>query len=94
MTLPVTARKSGPYSCNGSLQAFDFGFKVFAEGDIKVVLADANGVETVLTLTSGYTVSLNADQETNKMPNDTALFAGLKVIDCATYIAAPTAATR
>lgn len=63
MTLPVTARKSGPYSCNGSLQDFDFGFKVFDEGDIQVILTDADGIETVLTITSAYTVALNADQE-------------------------------
>ena len=63
MTLPVTARKSGPYSCNGSLQDFDFGFKVFAEGDVQVILTDDDGIETILTITSDYAVALNADQE-------------------------------
>jgi microcystin-dependent protein len=65
MTLPVTTRRDGPYSCNGVLQDFDFNFKVFAESDIQVILTDSDAAETTLTITTGYTVALNADQESN-----------------------------
>ena len=65
MTTPSTARKAGPFTGNGSQSSWPFSFKVFAEGDIKVTAADASGTETVLTLTTDYTVSLNANQETS-----------------------------
>lgn len=65
MTLPVTERRDGPYSCNGVLVDFDFNFKVFTEDDIDVVYQTADGTETTLTLTTDYTVALNADQENN-----------------------------
>lgn len=63
MSLPVTTRLAGPYSCNGSLVAFDFVFKVFTESDLRVVLTDSAAAETDLVITTNYTVSLNADQE-------------------------------
>lgn len=63
MSLPVTTRLAGPYSCNGALVAFDFVFKVFAEADLRVVLTDSAAAETDLVITTNYTVSLNADQE-------------------------------
>lgn len=65
MTLPVTSRRAGPLSCNGSLQDFDFDFKVFDEADIEVILTSSLDVETTLALTSNYTVTLNADQDAN-----------------------------
>jgi len=61
--LPVTARKAGPYSCNGSVVDFDFAFKVFTSADIRVVKTTSLGVESDLTLTSDYTVVLNSDQD-------------------------------
>jgi hypothetical protein len=60
MTLPVTTRSAGPFSCNGALVAFDFAFKVFAEADIRVVLTDSGGVEADIT---AYSVVLNSDQQ-------------------------------
>ncbi len=63
MTISSTSRKSGPYSCNGSTTQFPFDFKVFAAADVLAVLTDPSGLET--TLTSGYTVSLNANQDSN-----------------------------
>lgn len=63
MSLPVTTRLAGPYSCNGALVAFDFVFKVFAEADLRVVLTDSAAAETDLVITTNYTVALNADQE-------------------------------
>lgn len=63
MTISSTSRKSGPYSCNGSTTQFPFDFKVFAASDVSVILTDPSGVESPLT--SGYTVSLNANQDSN-----------------------------
>lgn len=65
MTIASTARKAGPLLGNGTATTFPFTFKVFAEGDIKVVTAGANGVESVRVLGSDYSVSLNANQDTS-----------------------------
>lgn len=65
MTVSSTTRKAGPFACDGSQVAFPFDFKVFAAADVLVVYTDAAGVETTLTLTTDYTVSLNADQNAN-----------------------------
>lgn len=66
MTISSTAtRKAGPYSGNGSTVAFAFTFKVFADSDLVVTHTDDNGVETVKTLTTHYTATLNANQNSN-----------------------------
>lgn len=65
MSLPVTSRIGGPYNCDGVVVAFAFGFKVFTSADIRVVRTTPAGVESDLVIASDYTVSLNADQETN-----------------------------
>lgn len=65
MSISSTNRKAGPYSCNGATVAFPFAFKVFAAADVRVVLTDADGVEIDLVLGSGYTVTLNSDQDTS-----------------------------
>jgi hypothetical protein len=65
MTLPSTPRRAGPFNGNGSATSFAFTFKVFAEEDIRVVLADVDGVESTLTLDSDYSVTLNGDQVAN-----------------------------
>lgn len=65
MTVPASSRRAGPFSGNGVATAFPFTFLVFSAADIEVVLADADGVETVLTLSSDYTVTLNPDQNAN-----------------------------
>lgn len=57
--LDNSARRAGPYT-GGTV--FPFGFKVFEAADLQVVVTDANGVDTVLTLGSDYTVTLNPDQ--------------------------------
>lgn len=65
MTISSSNRKAGPFTGNGITTSFPFTFKVFQASDLKVVLADtATGVETVQSLTTNYTVSLNADQNT------------------------------
>lgn len=66
MTISNTPRKAGPYAGNGSATTFAFAYKVFSAADVLVVRADtATGIETTLTLTTDYTVSLNADQDTS-----------------------------
>jgi hypothetical protein len=63
MTISTENRKAGPFNGNGSASVFPFAFKVFNSADLVVVVRDdATAVETTLVLTSGYTVSLNADQ--------------------------------
>jgi hypothetical protein len=65
MTTPSTQRKAGPLLGTGSQTSWPFTFKVFAEGDIKVTVADINGVETELVLGANYSVTLNPNQETS-----------------------------
>ncbi len=65
MTIPSTPRKAGPFAGNGATTSFPFAFKVFAPADVKVVVANSAGVETVLALNSDYSVSLNANQDTS-----------------------------
>ena len=65
MTISSQIRKAGPYAGNGTTTQFDFTFRVFQESDVKVILTDANGIETVLVLNSDYYVHINDEQETN-----------------------------
>lgn len=65
MTINSTTRKAGPYAGDNVTTAFPFAYKVFAASDLYVVRADAVGTETVLVLTTHYTVALNADQNAN-----------------------------
>jgi hypothetical protein len=66
MTISTENRKSGPYTCNGVTTVFPFDFKVFQTSDVYVVLTLAStGGETVLALTTNYTVTLNANQNTS-----------------------------
>lgn len=53
-------RVAGPFTSGST---FPFDFKVFQATDMKVVEKSALGVETVLTYPSGFTVSLNPDQD-------------------------------
>jgi hypothetical protein len=61
----TTIRKAGPSQGNGVTTVFPFTFKVFTTADILVTYLDASGVESVLVLSTNYTVSLNADQNTS-----------------------------
>ena len=66
MTISSTNRKAGPYIGNGTTTVFPFYFKVFTAADVEVVrLTVATNVETVLALTTNYTVALNTDQNAN-----------------------------
>lgn len=57
MTVSSTTTKNS-YSGNGSLTVFAYGFKIFDEDDIEVILRnDATNTETVQTITTDYSVS-------------------------------------
>lgn len=63
MTISSTVRRAGPHIGNGVTTAFSFAFKVFTSADVLVVqTVTATGVDTTKTLTTDYTVTLNADQ--------------------------------
>ncbi len=61
----TTTRKAGPSQGNGVTTVFPFTFKVFTATDILVTYLNVSGVESVLVLSTNYTVSLNADQNTS-----------------------------
>lgn len=64
MTVPVSTYKSGPYTGNSVTTSFPFDFKVFAKGDLRVILTDiAFGTDSDLVLDSDYSVTLNPDQD-------------------------------
>lgn len=66
MTISSTTRKAGPFIGNGSASSFPFTFKVFQASDLLVVQLDTTfDVESTLVLNTNYTVSLNANQNTN-----------------------------
>jgi len=65
MTISSTVRKAGPFAGNDVTTAFPFTFKVFSAADVLVIRADANMAEYTLELTTDYTVSLNANQNTS-----------------------------
>ena len=64
MTIASSTRKAGPFTGDGASTVFAFSFKVFSASDLYVVKAVAStSAETVLTLATDYTVSLNSDQD-------------------------------
>jgi hypothetical protein len=62
VTIASTTAKSGPYSGNGVTTVFNYGFKVFDEGDIVVTLLNSVGTEVVQTITTEYTVTGVGDE--------------------------------
>lgn len=65
MTISSETRKAGPYTGNSVTTSFTFAFKVFTAADVLVVRTDLNALETVLTLSTDYTVTLNSNQDSN-----------------------------
>lgn len=63
-TVSSETRTAGPYTGNGVTTSFAFTFKVFAKTDL-VVTHQTGGVETVKTVDVHYSVSLNANQDSN-----------------------------
>ena len=65
MSIASTVRTAGPFAGTGSLVALPFAFKVFAASDLVVQRTNVAGDVATLTLTTHYSVSLNADQDTS-----------------------------
>ena len=65
LTISSETRKAGPYTGNGVTTSFSFAFKVFTTADVLVVLTNLSALETVLTLSTDYTVTLNSNQDSN-----------------------------
>jgi len=66
MTISSNIRKAGLFVGNGTASNFAFTFKVFQASDLEVVrLNVSTTIETILVINSDYTVSLNADQNSN-----------------------------
>lgn len=66
MSISSNTRKAGPFIGNGTASVFAFTFKVFTSADLEVVkLTVSTGVETVLVITTDYTVALNEEQNSN-----------------------------
>jgi hypothetical protein len=63
MTVSSTDRRAGPFYGNGATTEFPFTFKVFSADDLEITYTDADGAATVLT--SNFSVTLNADQDTD-----------------------------
>ena len=56
MTVSSTTVKNS-YSGNGSNNTFVYGFKIFANTDIQVIIRSSTGTETTKSLTTHYTVT-------------------------------------
>ena len=65
MTISSSTRKAGPFTGNGTTATYPFTFKIFQASDLVVVRTSLTNVDTTLTLTTDYTVSLNADQNSS-----------------------------
>jgi hypothetical protein len=64
VTVQNSDRVDGPFVANGMTNpALPFTFKVFNDTDVVVIQQDADGVDTTLTITTHYTVTLNEDQD-------------------------------
>jgi len=56
MTVSTTIIKNSA-SGNGTLHSFAYGFKIFADGDLDVIIRSSTGTETVKTLNTHYVVT-------------------------------------
>lgn len=65
MTVSAPVTYPEQFSCNGLLTSFDFTFGIYESSELEVIHTDADGVETVLTETTNYSVSAtNSDYST------------------------------
>lgn len=56
MSLSSTTRRND-YTGSGSVSVYAYSFRIFAQGDLQVIVRDTAGTETTLTITTDYTVS-------------------------------------
>lgn len=57
MTVASETNRSGPYNGNGVTTVFDYEFRIVSENHVKVIKANAAGVETILVIDADYIVS-------------------------------------
>lgn len=57
MTQLAQDPSAGPYLGDGSTVTFSYGFRILAAADLEVTIIDADGLATVQTLTTHYSVS-------------------------------------
>jgi hypothetical protein len=80
MTVSSTTTKNS-YSGNGSLTVFAYGFKIFDQDDIEVILRnDTTGTETVQTITTNYSVSNVGNANGGNVTFVTAPASGITVV--------------
>lgn len=78
MTVQSTTYKSGPYAGAGITGPFTVGFRFLDASHLKVIKTSAAGLDTVLTLTTDYTVS-GAGNTTGSLTLTSALAIGEKL---------------
>ena len=59
MTVSTTIIKNSA-SGNGTLHSFAYGFKIFADGDLDVIIRSSTGTETVKTIKHTLRIVTNA----------------------------------
>ena len=79
MTVSSSTNRAS-YSGNGSLTTFAYGFKVFDQDDLTVILRASNGTETVQTITTHYTVTGVGDVGGGNVVFGTAPASGVTVV--------------
>ena len=76
MTVSAPTTYPEQFACNGLLTDFDFTFGIYESSELEVIHTDADGVETVLTETTHYTVSAtNSDFSTGGTISTVATYA-------------------
>lgn len=56
MTIAASTRRND-YTGNGAANTYAYGWKIFDDDDLQVIVADTDGAETILTKTTDYTVT-------------------------------------
>ncbi len=65
MAISSETRRAGPFTGNGSQRVFPFTFKVFSADQVKVLTAEKPGGKDVELDSTDYSVTLEADQDSN-----------------------------
>jgi len=79
MTVSSTTTRNS-YSGNGSTTTFAYGFKIFADADLTVILRASTGAETVQSLTTNYTVTNAGNANGGNVVFGTAPASGVTVV--------------
>jgi len=58
MTVSTTTNQSGPFTCNGTVKAFDYNFQIVATTDIVATLTNSTTGANTIVSPSAYTVAI------------------------------------